>query len=92
MESSWEKEPNFGMSLHTQRKPFCSLPAAPSIPYIEKYPRSLSQELLDDFQAKGITVKQEIHTRTVCCQKSDLGLLLQLLSSFNIQFSTTLSI
>lgn len=82
------------MSLRTPKnlRAVWSLPAAPYIQYIEKYPRSLSQEVLDNFQEKGITAEQEIHTKTVYCQEFDLGLLLQLLSSFNIQFSTTLSI
>jgi len=68
------------------------LPTASYIQYIEKYPRSLSQEVLDRFQEKGIAAQQEIHTKTVYCQEFDLGLLPKLLSSFNIQFSTTLSI
>lgn len=35
--------------------PVWSLPTAPYIQYIEMYPRSLSQEILDHFQEEGIT-------------------------------------
>lgn len=62
MQISWEREPLFWMSLHTSKKkqkkyprPVWSLPTAPYSQYIEMYPRSLSQEILDNFQEEGIT-------------------------------------